>query len=99
MLSESIGGAPFTCTLTPTAGRCAIRLVAASASSSGSSGRVSVSLRNWSKRSGIAMRAGGMRTLAAPAAGSISSSAPVISRPFRPSIWQGSGSTSRIGAG
>ena len=99
MLSESMAATPFRCTFTPTAGRCAMKLPAAVPSSVAGSGRVSVSLRNWLKRSGMAMRAGGMRTLATPSAGSISSSEPFISRPFMPSIWQGSGSTSRVGAG
>ena len=45
------------------------------------------------------VRAGGMRTWARPSAGSIASSTPFISRPFMPSIWQGSGSASGTGAG
>jgi hypothetical protein len=99
MLKASIGAAPLRCSLTPTAGRCAMKLPTVSPSCAvACSGRVSVSLRNWSKRSGIAIRAGGMRTLATPAAGSSASSAPLITRPLIASIWHGSGSLKRCGA-
>jgi len=65
----------------------------------GASGVVSVSVRNWSKRSGSVVRAGGICTCATASSGTKKVSRPLVRLSFRPTISQGSGSVCGVGAG
>jgi len=73
--------------------------VAPSCGAAAISGVVRQRERNWSKRSGKVVRAGGSCTWATPSSGTKKVRRPFICLSFRPMIWQGSGSVCTAASG